>query len=1053
MGLLLPGLVCGQGSSWLSGRVSDAGGAPLLGASVRVLAGGAGAAVTDSAGGFSLRLAAGRYRLVVSYVGFVPDTLGVVMPYAGALRVVLLGVSRALDAVTVSTGYQDIPAERATGSFVRVDRGLLERTVSTDLLPRLQDVVPGLGFNPVGTQVSIRGQSTLFSNAEPLVVVDGFPFNAPLSSLNPADVASVSVLKDAAAASIWGSRAGNGVIVVTTKRGSFNQPLQVSLNSSVQWIGRPDLFYQRRMSSGDYIALERRLFAEGYDDALPGADGHPPLSPAAEVLVSQRDGLLPAAQADAALAVLAGQDVRRDISRYLYRTGLNRQYQLGLSGGSLNQRYVFSAGLDDNRDNLVGNGFQRVTVSGGNTWALAGRRLELSASGYLSENRTVRNNPGALTWNRGEPVYPYAVLRDASGANLALVHDYRLGFLSDARSAGLLDWQYRPLDEPGLSDNRSRLTDVRVNASGKYRVLAGLSASLAYRYDRGLTLGRDLHGAGSYYTRNLVNRYTQDDGAGNLSRPLPAGGILDLDDAVSVGHDLRAQLDLDRRLGAEGELSAIAGYELQSLHVLEDGSRLYGYDSGHATAVPVDEANIYSFYDNPGNGSAIPFGGSEADATDHYLSWYGNAAYTYRGRYTLSASARLDRSNLFGVASNRKGVPLWSAGLSWELSKEDFYGLGGLPYLRLRVTYGYNGNVNKSLSAYTTAAYFDGSGSQTHLPYATVVNPPDPELRWERIGQLNLGLDFHTRGEVLSGSIDYFRKRGLDLIGSTAFPPSSGITVFTGNASETSGRGLDLSLELRLHWGGLSWRSSGWLSYISDRVSRYDQRQDALSYLQFGALGYYPLQGRPLYAVYSLRWAGLDAQSGDPQGVLKGQVSRDYAALLGVSPGELVYNGPSRPPVFGAWRNSWSFRGFSVSATLAYELGFYFRRTSVRYGNDYGLSGQSGDFALRWQRPGDEGHTSVPSLPVVPDSQRDDFYTYASVLVDKGDNVRLRDVQLSYTLPKGWLRGLPRQSLQVYAYAANLGLVWRANRDHQDPDFPNTTPAPRTLALGVHLIF
>lgn len=1050
LGILIPFWSFGQAP--LKGRVSDERGAPLPGAVLRVLERPV-SAVSDSSGAFVLRLPSGRYRLAASYVGYVTDTVFISLPARGDIAVVLRVAARTLGTVTVSTGYQELPAERATGSFARVGRGLLERTVSTDLLSRLQDVVPGLSFNPVGTQVSIRGQSTLFSNAEPLVVVDGFPFNAPLSSLNPNDVASVTVLKDAAAASIWGSRAGNGVIVVTTKKGGFNRPLEVSLNGSVQWVGRPDLFYQPRMSPADYIGLERRLFAEGYDDALEGADGHPPLSPVAEVLVAQRDGRLTGTQANAQLAALARQDVRRDISRYLYRTGLDQQYQLGLSGGSLNQRYVFSAGLDRNLDNLAGNSFRRVTLNGGNTWSLLDRRLELSSAVYLSENVTVRNNPGALTWNRGQSLYPYAALRDVSGAPAALTHDYRLGFLAAAQGQGLLDWQYRPLEELVLSDNTSRLADARVNTSAKYRVFSWLSASLAYQYDHGVTVGRDLHGAGCYYARDLVNRFTQDDGSGDLSRVVPLGGILDLDNQVSVGHDLRAQLNVDRRLGRDGELAAITGYELQSLHLLEDASRLYGYDAGHATAVPVDEANIYSFYDNPGNGSSVPFGSSESDATDHYLSWYGNAAYTFKGRYTLSASARLDRSNLFGVRSNQKGVPLWSAGLGWELSKEAFYSWGWLPYLRLRATFGYNGNVNKTLSAYTTAAYFDGSQSQTHLPYATIVNPPDPELRWERIRQVNFGLDFRTKGEVLTGSVDYFLKKGLDLVGSTAYPPSSGIMVFTGNASETSGRGLDLDLSLHTRLGGLSWTSSAWVSYINDQVSRYDQRSDALSYLQFGPLGYYPLQGRPLYAVYSLKWAGLDPHTGDPRGLLNGQVSKDYAALLAAAPGELVYNGPSRPPVFGAFRGTWTYRGFSLSATLAYEFGFYFRRASVRYGNDYGLSGQSGDFARRWQQPGDEAHTQVPSLPDLPDSQRDDFYSYASVLVDKGDNIRLRDLNLAYTFPKGLMRGLPGQALQVYVYAANLGLLWRANRDRQDPDYPNTTPAPRTVALGFHLTF
>jgi TonB-linked SusC/RagA family outer membrane protein len=1008
-------------------------------------------AVADSAGAFHFAVRAGRYVLLAGYTGFGGDTSLVSAPGSVVLRLRVSAVL--LQGVTVSTGYQELPLARATGSFAVVGRALLERAVGTDVLERLRDVVPGLTFNAVGTAVSIRGQSTLFSNAEPLVVVDGFPYNEPLASLNPADVSSVTVLKDAAAASIWGSRAGNGVIVVTTKRGEYGQPLQVSLGSSLQWVARADLFYQRAMSSADYIGLERRLFAEGYFSAQEQADGHLPLSPAVELLAAQRDGLLDAAAVSRGLAALSAQDLRRDVMRYLERTGLNQQYALGLSGGSAGQRYRFSAGLDRGADNLAGNGSQRVTLSGGNDWRLLGQRLELSAGMYVSENSTERDNPGPLGWNNGQALYPYARLADAGGGALAVTKDHRVSFLSESQQLGLADWRYRPLEELRLADNGSRLSVLRLDGSARYRLLPGLSAELRYQFEQGLASGRNLHAAGSYYSRDLYNRFSQPDGAGGFSHPLPAGGILDLDDSRSLSNDLRGQLAYGRTLGA-GELSLLAGYERRSQRLLDVQSRVYGYDAAHGTGLPVDGASVFSYYDNPAGGSAIPYGGAEAGAVDHELSWYANAGFRWKSRFLLSASARLDRSNLFGVRTNQKGAPLWSAGLGWELSREGFYRLGLLPYLRLRASYGYNGNVNKTLSAFTTAAYFDGSQSPSQLPYAAIVNPPDPALRWERIGQWNLGLDFSSRDNRLSGTLEYFEKRGLDLIGSTAFAPSTGITVFTGNAAQTRGRGADVSLESRNLAGRLRWGTVLLLSWVSDRVTRYDAAGDALSYLQSGALGAFPLPGRPLYAVYSYRWAGLDARTGDPQGYLDGKVSRDYGAILAAAtPRNLVYNGPSRPVVSGALRNTLGWRGLSLSANISYAFGYYFRRNALRYGSDGGLSGQSGDYALRWQRPGDELRTQVPSAPALPDGQRDQFYAYSSALVDRGDHIRLRDVNLSYTFRAGALRWLPRQALQLYVYAANLGILWRANRDGQDPDFANTYPAPRTLALGAHLNF
>jgi TonB-linked SusC/RagA family outer membrane protein len=1031
--LLSAGACTAQDRYPLSGTVRSEGGLPLPGALV-TLAGNPARATADSAGRFRILLPAGRYRLRVTFVGYNPRDTAVQLPLRSPLALSLENGVQQVGAVTVSTGYQSFPKERATGSFAAVDRSLLDRSVSTEILARLKNVVPGLSFNNIGTRISIRGQSTIFSNAD--------------------NVASITVLKDAAAASIWGSRAGNGVIVITTNKGAFNRPVKISFNTSVNVGGKPDLYFIPRMSSADYISIEKRLFSEGYFDNVAGADGHPPLSPAVELLYAAKNDGLSQAAADAQLAALSGQDVRRDLDQYFYRRSVNQQYALSLDGGSLNQRYFFSAGYDKNLDNNTGNSFDRVTLSGNNTWTLLDKKLELSAGLNLTETHTALDNPGAQYWNNGQPLYPYAQLADAAGNPLAVTKDYRQDFVDAAPGAGLLNWQYRPLQELRLGDNHSQVTDARLNTGITYNVLKGLKAQLLYQYDHSGNAGRQLQSADSYYTRNLVNRFTQADADGVLTRPVPTGGVLDLNNGASVNHDGRFQLNYDGGWGKKNELTAIAGYEVQTLHVTGDSYRLYGYDDQHATMQPVDGATPFTYYDNPNSGATIPLNQAESDATDHYLSWYANAAWTYDHRLTLSGSARLDRSNLFGVNTNQKGVPLWSAGLAWELSREPFYHAALLPYLKLRASFGYNGNINKSLSAYTTAGYFDGSVSQTHLPYAQIINPPNPDLRWERIRHINLGLDFSTPGQRVSGTLEFFFKQGLDLIGNTSYPPSSGITVFTGNTADTRGHGLDLNIDTKNLVGTFRWSTAFLLSYVTDKVSRYDKESEVTDYLTGGNYGGYPLAGRPLYAIYSYRSAGLDPQTGDPRGYLNGAPISDYAALAdAATPQNLLYNGPSRPVAFGALRNTFGYGAWSLSVNISYELGFFFRRSSVIYADDYGLSQQSGDYALRWQKPGDEQHTVVPSLPQATSYQRDNFYTYSSALVEKGDNVRLQDLNLSYTFPKGILKGVPGSGLQLYLYAANLGILWRANQSHLDPDVPNNYPAPRTVAGGIRFTY
>jgi TonB-linked SusC/RagA family outer membrane protein len=1056
--------LCASQTAWsqatvlhpLSGRITDSLGTPLKGAGLVVI-GTAYRTQSAADGTFLFNLPAGAYRLQAGYAGFNPQLLQVTVPGNLALRIALVPALQQLEAVTVSTGYQELPRERATGSFVRVDQALLNRSVSTDIIERLRDVTPGVSFNRVGTRFSVRGQSTLrTASAEPLIVVDGFPYNQPIENLNPNDVQNITVLKDAASASIWGARAGNGVIVITTKKGAFNRPVQVSFNANVNVGEKPDLYYQSRMSSADYIATEQRLFARGFYTSRENATSRPALSPAVELLIAGRNNAITPAQLDAGLAELSGHDVRDDASRYLYRSSVNQQYSLGISGGSAQHRYSYLAGYDRNLAREVGNSTQRLTLNAQNAWSFLERRLELSSGFYLTRNEARNNNPGIPTWSAGSRLYPYARFADDNGNPLAITRDLRLGFVQTSQQQGLLDWNYRPLDELRLVDNRTLSSQYRLQTGLNYKIIPGLSASLQYLFEQSLGNGREEYSADGFFARNLINRYTARNAAtGVLTRNIPLGGILDLDNSSAINHDLRAQLNYELDHGPH-RLNAIAGYELQSLRTRSYGTRFYGYDAEHATGRPVNEVTLFPSFDNPSANAAIPFGNEETDLADHTISWYTNAAYTFDGRYTLSGSARFDRSNLFGVDFNNKGVPLWSAGVAWQLDREAFYHLEVLPELRLRFTYGYNGNINKSLSAYTTANYYNGSDSQTGLPYARIVNPPNPELSWERIKNTNLGLDFATLNHRFSGTIEYFRKQGIDLIGVTAYAPSTGINTFTGNASQTRGSGVDVSLESHNLTGRLSWTTNLLLSQISDQVTQYDQTSGTSLYLNQGNLGFYPMKGKPLFAIYSYGWGGLDPATGDPQGYLpSGALSKSYTAILnGTSPENLVYNGPSRPQVFGALRNTVGYGPFSFSFNISYRLGYFFRQPSIRYSSDQGLSSLHGDYALRWQQPGDETFTRVPSLSLTNQTARDDLYAYSEALVEKADNIRLQDLQLSFS-PKGRRnRFLREHPVQFYLYAANLGVIWKRTKSELDPDYPNAAfAAQRTIAGGIRFTY
>ena len=1042
----------------VQGRVVSAtDGLPLAGVNV-VVKGTTQGTATDADGKYIIS-ASENDVLVFSFIGFSPMEISVGDPRTANIKL-NEDIATLSEVTIVSTGYQQLPKERATGSFVQVDNALINRRVSTDVLSRLEDVTSGLIFNRnvegKTNDISIRGTSTIFSNTQPLIVIDNFPYDGDINTINPNDVESITVLKDAAAASIWGARAGNGVIVITTKKGKQNQPLKASFNSNITIAEKPDLFYAPQMSSGDFIDVEKMLFDKGYYASTEISNGHAPITPAVELMIAERDGLLTSDDAQSQLNVLRKQDVRNDFEHYFYRKSVKQQYALNLNGGNGANRYFISAGWDKNLDNLIGNQYDRVTFNANNTWSAMKEKLEFSAGIYYTESEKQNNNPGSSSISFGgtTPMYPYASLKDAEGNNLSVIKDYRLGFLQQAEDNGLLNWQYKPLDEIHNRNNRTRLTDYRINTRLNYQIIKGLNAEVLYQYWRGISEQRDLRDESTYYTRNLINQLTQDDGSGNLIRPIPIGGILDLTNQSSASHNLRTQVTYAKQW-SKHDVSALAGYEVKEVNTIGSSLRYYGYDDNLATNQVVDYVNFFSRYDNPGSYSQIPSGDGQWSLTDRFISYFANGAYTYNHRYTLSGSIRKDQSNLFGVNANQRGVPLWSTGVAWNISEENFYNYSAFPYLKLRATYGYNGNINKSVTAFTTA-YRVGYDNLTGLPYANIINPPNSDLRWEQVKVINLGLDFQLKDQVLSGSIEYYNKQGIDLIGTTPFAPSSGVTSFTGNTANTKGNGIDLTLNSINIDKAIKWNTNFLFSYITEKVSKYKLKSDASSYMLYGsgaAEMAYPLEGKPLYAIYSYSWAGLDPETGDPRSYLDGAPSKDYATIVSnATPESIVYHGSARPTVFGALRNTVTWKNISLSFNISYRLGYYFRRNSVRYSNV--LTGQvdHGDYANRWTKAGDEIKTNVPSLPALSNINRDNIYLYSEALVEKGDHIRFQDINLSYTFDRQSIAKLPFERAQFYIYANNLGILWKATDVNIDPDYPTMKPI-RSVAFGIKLDF
>jgi len=1035
----------------LSGIITDTIGSPISGATVAIK-GTAAKTLTNNQGQFTLQSPEPSGTLVITYLGH--QTINEKFDHEnnGTFHFVLISNENMLEEVEVSTGYQVFNKEQVPGSVFVVDSATLARSNSTGILERLDGVTSGLVFNRNKTlndqsDIIIRGRSTLFGDDKPLIVVDNFPYEGDINALSPNDVKQITILKDASAASIWGTRAGNGVIVITTKSGDYGTKIKTSLTSNLTVGEAPDLFKAPWFGNSEWITILQDLYHKGtFNTALN--NGYSPVPSAVNVFHQKALGLITAEDSLEMINSLKPFDIRRDMSDYIYRQTLNQQYAMNLSGGSANSKFYLSANYDRNLSQKKTDSYDRLVLNANNVYGFFDRRLELSTGIQFTSSRQ-KDMVGQFT-----PYEPYARLVDEQGIALPAT-DGTLG-IAYADTAGkdfLLDWAYRPLNE-NRSNRTNTLTAYRINTGLNYRIAKGLNGSLLYQYQRHGTESGTLYGENSYTARNEINRISQIDREnGAVLRPIPLGAIMDIGNTQYFSNYGRLQLNYQTGWADRHSVSAIAGFEVRDDQIKSQSHRLYGYNdvTGTNGNSLVNFNEDYPVFYSGGTTRIAPRTASDF-MVDRYVSYYINASYTYGNTLTLNGSARKDESNLFGVKPNQKGVPLWSAGLLWNLANEPYYSFDWLPVLRIRLSYGYTGNVSKSISAYLTANA-SGLRNTWGASYNTITNPPNPSLSWERVKVLNGGIDFGTGNGRVSGSIEPYWKSGVDLIGESPLAPQTGLTSYTSNSANTSTRGVDVTLHTVNARGRLSWNTDLIVSWNKDKVTAYhgnpSTNQEVIERTYNS-----PIVGYPFYAIYGYKWAGLD-KTGSPQIYFNGEKSTNYNSVRNSQDyGNINYIGSLVPELNGGLRNTLTVRSFQLSFNITFRSRYYIRRPSLDNGTIYTTAGfmSRWDYDNRWQQPGDELVTDVPALIYPSNLPRNDIYKYADILVVKGDNIRLQDIRLSWNYPSG-----RAGTLQFFAYLNNVCYLWRANQYGLDPDNPRPSlssfSAPRTAAIGVSANF
>jgi len=1027
--------------------VSATDGKPIAGVSVAI-ADEKGRASTRSDGSFTIEVKAKKGKILFSHLGYNAQSLNYTAEVS--IEVQLIPMDNRLDEIEiVNTGYQRISKERTVGSVDVLDQKLIDRSVSSNILSRINGLTTGLQLPKINSneggnqpEFTIRGKSTLFANAEPLIVVDGFPYDGGLSSLNPADIASISILKDAAAASIWGARSGNGVVVISTKQGNKDR-LSLSAEVIQSIADKPDLYYSKFISSSDFIDVEKFLYEKGaYNSRLK--TGYQPVSPVVEILDKMSKGQLSDELGNEIIDAYRLKDNRIQRLKYLYQIPLEQQYNLAISRPFKDGSFYISGGLNRSDQATKYTQNERKTLLMKYDQRFLNDRLNFFFQTNLTDTKTQNaQNSTAM--------YPYEELVSADGSPVAVTGGMRNSYVDTVGNGNLLDWHYNPLTDLGKGMSTSSLFNLRLNGGIDAKIFRFLTASVKYQYTKSIWDDLMRYAEDSYYVRNMVNTFTRYDNAtAKYIQQIPVGENRTISHLRGTSYLWRGQLAVNKRINKDHHITALMAMELSDARSEVDKKQLIGYDPSTATSATIDHINALSrIY---GGSQVINDGNYQNWHVDRYRSYLLNAAYSYKSIYDVYGSVRRDESNLFGVATNQKGVPLWSAGAAYNAKRGLFNTVKWLSELRLRSSYGVQGNVDKTMSAWLTARYESFKNIYQNR-FATIVNPPNPSLRWEKTRVTNIGIDLGVYGQRIVLHIDHYWKKGNDLIGNGPIAPQTGLIQYKGNVADTEVKGFDLSLTSKNLVGALQWQSTFNFSKARDKVVHYLVKQGSnFGYLTTNYLN--PYEGYSQSALFSFPYAGLDNE-GNPIGYLDGVESKDYSAILNSkSLQNIRYHGPRVPTYFGSFRNDFSYGRFYASFNLLYQFGGYFRRLSLSNTALYNATTTGAsiyDYDRRWQQPGDESWTDVPSLIYPANSSRSNLYAYSSALVEKSDMIRLQDVQIGCRLldQHNWVR-----SLDISIVLDNVGILWRANNHRLDPNvYQSSYPAPRLFSLRIKSSF
>lgn len=1047
---------------------------PVIGATIAVMSAQGTVAhgtTTDLDGKFKLEVPSGTQNLTCRFMGYTTTTIHL-QTGKDNYTVYMENDSKQLNELVV-TGYQAIDRRKLTSAVTTIK-------MSDEIIGGVNNIDQALAGQIAGlssvtssgspgapVKLRIRGTASLSGTQDPLWVLDGIPlegtdipsmedlqdidniYQTSIAGINPQDIESITVLKDAAATAIYGARAANGVIVITTKKGKAGKP-QINFSMKLTYNPKTDIDRLNLLNSDEKVDLELGLLQSDYTYRENKGDVARIIAGYGLTDAYKAGGwnaLSPEAQAD----INALRAVNTDWNDILFRGVFNQEYNVSLSGGSEKATYYSALGYYVEQGNVESVKNDRFNLTLKTDYRI-NSKLKVGASVFANR----RKQRSYLTYNEGftNPVYysrianPYMRPFDDEGN---YIYDTNV----QHRQGDDIVPDFNIFEERANTSNENTFTSLMsiFDAEFKWNEHFKVTSQFGLQWDENMI--EKYAGQDSYAMRREKEQHQY-----NGTTVLPEGGSNKITENHSSQWTWKAMAEYQNRFKDIHELELMAGTEIRHNEDKSLYSAVYGYDARTLTSKPI-------IFPNEEKAESVPLH-TGTYLENAFVSWFATGSYTLLHRYTLGGSIRFDGSDIFGVAKKYRYLPLYSVSGLWRISDEPFMkNVTVINHLGLRASYGLQGNIDKNTSPYLIGIYdqttiLPGNSEDAIRPSSA----PNPDLRWEKTQSANIGMDLSLWDNIISLSVDYYYRKGTDLIGLRMLPLETGYTSTTVNWAQMENEGVEVALTTRnIHTKDFTWFTNLNFGYNDNTVLRETVAENAIKPSR---------EGYSVGAIFAYKTAGLDDEgyplflTQDGRKVTATEffkLNNAGASTLSAEEQRNLYSyiGSTEPKVSGGFMNTFKYKRVTLGINCIFNFGMYVQTTPTYDPTNYdrGLNSNR-DILNRWTP--DHTNTTLPKLMTENDGRTGEYLRYKEqnlfreldIWVKKQNYFRFESIRLGYELPEKWLKPVGIKSASVSLEGRNLWVIASNYHNYLDPETmgnPYAAPIPKSFIFGLNVNF